>query len=408
MDVKIKKSTVKGSVRAVPSKSVAHRLMIAAALSGRTLSVENGGKDIRATFLCLQKIAPHINASIKGEIALNAFESGSTLRFLLPLVCALGIECTIDGEGRLKDRPLGGLIETLEEHGAKIEKNSSSCLPLRVSGKLSAGEYRIDGSVSSQYVTGLLFALPLLDGDSKIIIEGEVVSSNYIDITLGVLADFCINIKRTEDGFFAKGNQEYVCPQSLEVEGDWSSAGFMLALGVLAGEVCISGLNQNSLQGDKVVTDLLLQAGADISFNEFGVIAKKSDLRAIEFDAKNCPDAVPIMATVLSFAKGTSKIRHVDRLRDKESDRLSAIRDMLADFGVRTEYADDELIFYGSEHRPCVTHGFNDHRMAMSAMVCAISTDGISTVRGVECINKSYPSFIEHIEALGANVKILE
>ena len=508
MNVVVSKSKIFGSVCVPPSKSVAHRLMIAAMLAGGRLDVKDGGKDMQATAQCLDIIGQAmrverchvcdmrtgvcgmfgavygvINVDEGGELpTLNAGESGSTLRFLLPIVCALGLECIITGEGRLKDRPLGELVNTLVANGAVIERMGSGQLPLKTGGKLRAGKYEIDGGISSQYVTGLLFALPLLDGDSEIALRGELVSSNYVDITLGVLTDFGVEVQKTDSGFYVKGNQRYITPKNLTVEGDWSSAAFMLALGVLSGEVRVRGLKRDSLQGDKVIVDLLKSAGADISFvggesaeNDsadcesavganvpggnmqgenvcdeniagYDVIARKNELHAIDFDARHCPDIVPIMAAVLSFAKGVSHISSVDRLRDKESDRLSAVRTLLSHFGIRTEYANDVLSVYGvGEHTPsvsddeytlsvnnggcspsvyngagcseedtpsaksgghtaCHTHGFSDHRMAMSAIVMALNTEGTSRVDGVECIEKSYPTFIEHAVALGAKI----
>ena len=234
MDVILSKSEIRGEAIIPPSKSVAHRKMICAALAGCTLTV-SGGKDMEATSRCLSAMLPHIkkyvalsdrnrfksdNLDCKCEILaegncapiLNAGESGSTLRFLLPVACALGAEFVFEGEGRLKDRPLGELVATLKAHGARIERTGEFQLPLLVGGKLNAGEYVIDGGISSQYITGLLFALPLLDGDSRIKINGELVSKNYVDITLGVLEEFGIKVQAVNDGYFIKGNQRYVCP----------------------------------------------------------------------------------------------------------------------------------------------------------------------------------------------------
>lgn len=409
MDLKVSKTEICGEVQIPPSKSVAHRKMIGAALAGCTLDMSEGGKDMLATARCLKDLAPYINGqSVNENIpVLNAGESGSTLRFLLPVACALGATVIFDGEGRLKDRPLSGLTQALAAHGAIIERTGNFPLPLKVSGKLKAGEFKIDGGVSSQYITGLLFALPLLDGDSSITVVGELVSKSYVNITLGVLAEFGISVETTETGYFVKGNQRYIAPSDLSVEGDWSSAGFMLALGTLAGEVRLKGLNKNSLQGDKTVVDLLRSAGAVIVEGGGVYVARKSKLHAIDFDAENCPDAVPIMATALSFADGASHISHVDRLRDKESDRLDAVCQMLGAFGIKTEYGNDTLTVFGGEHKACEVDGFGDHRMAMSATVCALATDGESTVHGVECIDKSYPSFIVDLTELGVYADVL-
>lgn len=437
MNVTVCKSNICGSVCVPPSKSVAHRLMIAAALAGSSFAVKNGGKDILATAECLEIMSQRIKSFVDGKrggsrvegrdiskgeelapcnavrgdapqgerLILNAGESGSTLRFLLPIVCALGLNAEITGEGRLKDRPLDGLIKSLADNGASIKRVSEEGLPLHVGGRLRAGEFQIDGRVSSQYVTGLLFALPLLDGDSGIEISGGLVSANYVDITLGVLEEFGIEIKKTPSGFYVKGNQSYILPDRLSVEGDWSSAAFMLALGVLGGEVKVQGLKENSLQGDIAVVRLLRRAGADIRIDGGEVVAKRSDLHAIDFDAEHCPDIVPIMAAALSFAEGVSRISSVDRLRDKESDRLSAIMTVLDNFGVRTAYEDGALKVYGGAHRACRTQGFSDHRMAMSAIVIALNTDGESFINGVECISKSYPAFIEHAVSMGADIR---
>ena len=266
MNVKIQKSEKCESVQIPPSKSVAHRMMIAAALAHSHIDVLNGGRDVEATARCLKALADNLDDCP----VLNAGESGSTLRFLLPVACALGRKLVFTGEGRLKDRPLDGLINCAEN-----EKISDSGLPLKVNGRLSAGDYRIDGGVSSQYITGLLFALPLLEGDSNIVVGGSLVSANYVDITIDVLKKFGIAERRTDSGFFVKGNQRYAMPDDVFVEGDWSSAGFMLALGVLAGEVSIGGLNTGSQQGDRVVVDLL-KGRAQISHFQTADTSQKS------------------------------------------------------------------------------------------------------------------------------------
>lgn len=401
MEVEIAKSQICGSVTVPPSKSVAHRLMICAALAGNKLNVENCGKDVEATARCLAALFGDESIPV-----LNAGESGSTLRFLLPIVCALGKEALFVGEGRLKDRPIEGLIKSLASHGAVVSRTTSDGLPLKTGGKLEAGIYEIDGSVSSQYITGLLLALPLLDGDSVIKIYGKRVSSSYIEITLRALEKFGISALKTNDGFFVKGNQRYVAPDNLAIEGDWSSAGFMIALGVLAGETRLKGLYEESAQGDKIVVDLLKSAGAEICFDGDDLVAKKSALKAIDFDAEDCPDTVPIMAATLSFANGVSHISGVDRLKDKESDRLGAVRNLLEKFGIRTEYFGGVLSVYGGGHRACIADGCGDHRMAMSAAALAVCTDGTSVITGAECVDKSYPAFFRHISALGANIKI--
>lgn len=408
MEVIVKKSELKGKITVPASKSVAHRLLIAAFLSGGNGIIEGRiqGKDIEVTSKILAKLKNSIDSE-KGTLhrkneflKLDCCESGSTLRFMLPIVCALGIKAEFIGEGRLPERPLGGLIEALTKHGATVEGEK---LPIRVGGRLRAGKYEIDGGVSSQYITGLLFALPILEGDSEIVLRGEIVSKSYIDITLSVLGEFGIEIVKTEQGYRVKGNQAYRVNNKLSAEGDWSSAGFLAAAGALAGCVTICGLNMNSAQGDKAVIDLLKRAGADIVCANNSVTVRKSNLNAIEFSAKDCPDLVPIMSVALAGAEGVSVIKDVDRLRLKESDRLNAVRKMLEAFSVKTEYVEDTLKIFGSKLNPGIFDGCNDHRIAMSCITGALCSDGQSVVRGCECIEKSYPDFIKDILEIGGN-----
>lgn len=406
MDLRVKTSEIAGSVSAPISKSAAHRLIIACALAGVRKLPADTNDDIAATLRCLDVILS--NKDTVGSDApfadANAGESGSTLRFLLPIACALGSKVRFLGEGRLGSRPIKQLTDALNAHGAKI---TGDALPLKINGKLGSGEYIIDASVSSQYITGLLFALPLLDGESRIVLDGRIVSGSYINITLDVLKKFGIKIEREESGFYIKGCQRYQVPDeiansdTLIVDGDWSSAGFLLAMGVLCGNVEVKNLNLNSAQGDKVIVELLRRAGGRVEISSGSVTAKKSSLKAIEFDATDCPDIVPIMSVVLAAAEGVSKIYGVDRLKQKESDRLLAVRAMLSGFGIDTQYESDTLYIYGGKLRGGEFDGFFDHRIAMSSIVGAMCAEGESIVHGVECIKKSYPAFIDDAEALG-------
>ena len=406
MDLKVNTSEIAGIVSAPISKSAAHRLIIACALAGVYKLPHVINDDIAATVRCLNVI--FANENTVGSDApfadANAGESGSTLRFLLPIACALGSKVRFWGEGRLGSRPIKQLTDALNAHGAKI---TGDALPLNINGRLESGEYIIDASVSSQYITGLLFALPLLDGDSRIVLDGSIVSGSYINITLDVLKKFGIKIEREKSGFYIKGSQRYKVPDgvansdTLKVEGDWSSAGFLLAMGVLCGDVEVKNLDLDSAQGDKVIVELLRRAGGRVEISNGSVTAKKSLLKAIEFDATDCPDIVPIMSVVLAAANGVSKISGVDRLKQKESDRLFAVRAMLSGFGIDTQYESDTLYICGGKLRGGELYGFNDHRIAMSSIVGAMCAEGESIVRGVECIKKSYPAFIHDAVALG-------
>ncbi len=418
MDVRVEKSKVVGSVQIPPSKSQAHRVMIASFLAGENFDFGLLGDDVTATKNCLEQLS-HLFAGDLHTAHIDAGESGSTLRFLLPIICALDVNAEVTGHGRLPNRPIGELLAVLRAHGANIEgdklplKIFSSCAELCLAkGGLQAGEYVIDGSVSSQYITGLLFALPLLDGDSKLKIAGELVSKNYVEMTLDVLADFGVQVERTEYGFFVKGNQKYVGREK-NIEGDWSSAAFPLSVGLLTGEVEAVGVDENSKQADRVFLDLARRMGGEIDRTDKGFVAEKSQLFAIDFDATNCPDIVPIVSVLMAFAEGESKIYGVDRLRQKESDRLTAVRELLAKFGVATKYKSNTLTICGKgENLAKVLGGeiitvdsFADHRIAMSGIVAGLKC-GDTTVLGLECITKSYPSFASDMVSIGGRIKI--
>ncbi|MDD4839881.1 MAG: 3-phosphoshikimate 1-carboxyvinyltransferase [Clostridia bacterium] len=413
MNVKIEKSKLSGSIKIPASKSLAHRVLIASALSNENTVVSGKlvGNDVFATMDCLKSIGAYFEDtnedellvkpykySYKHQISFNAVESGSTLRFLLPIVSALGLTATFTGEGRLGQRPIGELLTVLTAHGVHTDQ---TVLPVTVSGKLEAGEYIIQGGISSQYISGLLFALPLLDGDSTIEVVGDMVSASYIDMTLSVLKTFGISIVRARNIFIVKGNQNYQSPQSIQVEGDWSSAGFFAVGGALSGDVTLCGLASNSLQGDMVILNLLKNMGADITETEQGITVKKSELSSITFSAENCPDLVPIMSVALANANGISKVTNVERLRLKESDRLYAVIEMLTKMGVRAEYRDSALYVYGGEMSGNLVSSFNDHRIAMSATIAGTVAQGKTTIVDAECVKKSYPTFFSDHKQLG-------
>lgn len=403
-DVKVRFSTLKGSVFARTSKSLAHRIMISAFLAGRSADVGDGD-DVEATKRCLSALARAMDED-RDDVVLDVGESASTFRFLLPIACALGRSVRFTGEGRLPSRPIKPLLAALESGGARFERGSEA-LPLGITrAKLVAGEYRIDGGVSSQFISGLLMALPLLDGDSRLEVTGEAASSSYVELTLRTLESFGIIIRKSGGAYLIKGGQKYAMPSSLPVEGDWSSASFLLTAGALAGEVAVEGVDANSAQGDRRIVDLLKAAGADISQKNGAYISKKSRLRPICFDAADCPDLVPIMATALSFADGVSKISSVARLSQKESDRLAGICRLCELCGARCDYSDGVLTIFGnSRHNPAVFPPFFDHRLAMSAIVASLATEGESLVCGADCISKSYPKFISDMRALGADIE---
>lgn len=415
--IKIFPSTIQGEVVIPSSKSVAHRELIVGFLSGQPFSITGNflSSDIDATKSCLEALGGRFekknnNTEIvfKGgscvtKPILNAQDSGSTLRFLLPVVSALGVECTFTGTERLSQRPIEELTEVLKRNGARF---SSNRIPLECSGRLSGGDYEIDASISSQFITGLLFALPLLTEDSRIIYSKPLVSSNYIDITLECLKRHGVTVDRKDYGFDIKGNQVYKGKDIVEIEGDWSSACFMACLGAVGGEVLLKGLNRNSAQGDKVIVELLKKLGAYVDYRSEGLFIRKGALNPIEFDAENYPDIVPVLSATLAFAKGKSIIHGVDRLRIKESDRVIETIRLLDCFGVNAEYKNNSLIIYGGSVTEGIYRSPDDHRMAMSFAVLAIGGKG-ATIVGEECVRKSYVDFFKQLKRLGGKYEYL-
>ncbi len=394
-------------VTAPPSKSYAHRLMIAAALGEGEVEILNVGlsDDVKATAECLKNLGAGVsfegeNVKIKGifgekkgtkSAVLDCGESGSTLRFLFPIASALGIDAEFTGRGNLLNRPNTVLTEALKKHGVKVDGFS-------VSGKLESGVYEIDATVSSQYITGLLFALPLLNGDSKIILSGELVSSDYIDITLEILKLAGIRVDISGGEFTVYGGQHYRLPSKVTCEGDWSGAAFLFVLGAISGAASVSGLKLDSRQGDKRILDFLALSGAEIEISTDKITVKKSELKGFNAYLENCPDLAPIVCVLAAAAKGKSEITGLKRLRIKESDRLSAIADMLGAAGIRCEATGDAITIYGGEVSGADFNGYKDHRIVMAATVLSSIANGKSTVTDENAVNKSYTNFFRDIK----------
>lgn len=412
----IEKSKLKGEVTVPSSKSVAHRALIAAALSHEKTVLKGNitGNDVEATMTALKDlgatfcrtnngIAVEPIKNLRNNITVNAKESGSTLRFFIPIVAALGVETTFVGEGRISERPLSGLLDALLPHGVSFDNNK---LPLKMSGKLNSGYFIVDGSVSSQYVTGLLFALPLLNGDSELEVDGGMVSKSYIDLTLKTLKDFGVLIEREGNRFLIKGNQKLISPKSYFIEGDYSSAAFFLVGGAINGDVTINGLDLCSKQSDREIIGILKGMGANIGVTASGITVNESSLHATAVDIENCPDLAPIVSIAMACASGTSIMKNVNRLVLKESDRLHGIIKMLESFKVESDYADNELkIFGGKLSGGGIVDSQNDHRLAMSAAIAG-SLCGKTKILQAESVKKSYPSFFSDFESLGGIAKI--
>lgn len=404
MNTIVHPSRIEGTIRVVSSKSYAHRQIIAAALSDGMVRFDESN-DVNATINSLFALGfcGRVNEGCvqfngykkpKGVVDVDCGESGSTFRFILPLAAALGVHSHFILRGKLGDRPIKALADSLSEHGSIWNDETKE-----LTGKLVAGRYIIDRSESSQFVTGLLLALPLLDGDSEIITEGKEVSRPYIDITLDVLSQSGIKIEERKDGFYILGKQKYLKP-NINVVGDWSGAAAFAICGAM-GNVQIQGISLEDKQGDKAVLDVLNQVGAVVS-NGNGIRVKKGSLKGFVFDLTAAPDLAPVLAALAAFCEGESKLFNVDRLKAKESDRLEGIMNILETAGVHSELIGNTLLIKPTgEIKEGTFEGRNDHRLVMMGTIIATFGNG-GKITCSEAVAKSYPNFWQDMRSIGA------
>ena len=390
----------RGEVRAPASKSQAHRYLICAALTEHPVRVENAGdsQDIRATRACLSAL---FNTD-GGTRRLDCGESGTTLRFLLPLAGALGADAEFMLRGRLPERPIEPLALELCAHGMSIERQGNI---LRCSGALHPGAFTLPGDVSSQFMSGLLMALPMLSGDSTLNITGRLQSAPYVAMTLEALRLSGINVGLAADGYYIHGGQSYAAPETMTVEGDWSNAAPFLCMGALSHSgVAVTGLNPESVQGDRAVVQILRELGAKVDVRSDRVSVRRRMLRGMTIDAAMIPDIIPALAALAAAADGETRIINAGRLRLKESDRLGGTARMLCALGADVRVDGDSLIIRG---RPELAGGMaeteSDHRMAMAAAVAASACRGAVTVTDPGCVSKSYPGFWDDHSSLEAD-----
>ena len=421
MDIKITPRKLEGTIEAMPSKSHGHRLLIARKLSELQGGALEGGieipafsDDIEATMACIGQLDKHTPY-------LECRESGSTLRFMLPVVMALKDSATFLGTGRLPDRPLSPLKEEMERHGCSFRMGSNKNTDrfkeiCSVSGRLTPGDYVLAGNVSSQFITGLLFALPLLDGDSTITLTTGLESAGYVDMTLDVLDCFNIEVEvsETESGFLKytiPGGQVYREKPGITLDGDWSNAAFWLAAGSLSGDITVTGLRLESSQRDKEILSILDRMGADLDIEPqvdgtVSIRSKASILKGADIDVGQTPDLMPILAVLMSFSEGTSMITHAERLQFKESNRLKAIYSVLHNLDADVSYGGDWLSFTGKAFLEGGTvDSYGDHRIAMSAAIASCLCREPVYLSNPIAVTKSYPDFYKDFASLGGEIE---
>ncbi len=416
-DVRVYPGGLSGSLTAPPSKSAVHRALICAALARGESEIApvSDSTDMEATLGVLAAMGQR--AARDGNIirfhgmpweerpvTLNCRESGSTLRFLLPVAAALGLSATFLGEGRLPERPIGVLTDQLSRHGISM---IGSGMPFSIKGKLTGGVFTLPGDVSSQFISGLLFALPLLSQDSEIRLTTPLESAAYVDMTLSALSDAGIRMEQIEDGFLVKGGQSYR-PGRKTIEGDYSNAAFWLCAGAIGGNIAIDGLQEQSVQGDRAILKLAQTFGASVSAQNGQIAVVSAPLHGIRIDAAPIPDLVPILAVTAAFAQGDTEIYNAARLRIKESDRLSAVSELIRNLGGEAQEFPDRLIIRGNGGlRGGEVDGMNDHRIVMSAAIAALFCREPVVIRGAQAVRKSYPDFFDELKKLGGRCDVI-
>ncbi|HBN11558.1 MAG TPA: 3-phosphoshikimate 1-carboxyvinyltransferase [Ruminococcus sp.] len=410
MDIRITPSKLNGTVSVPSSKSITHRMLICAGLADGISVIRNisFSKDIHATINAMKALGAEfeINGSsvtvtgIGRKSAENAVidccESGSTLRFMIPVAAVLGTAAEFRGQGRLPQRPITPYIREMSDKG--IIFNYDNTMPFSISGKLKGGKYCLEGDISSQFITGMLLALPLAENDSEIIMTSPLQSKPYADMTVRCLENFGIEINETDNGYYIKGNQHYK-PYNTAVEGDYSQAAFFFVADAIGNNVKISNLADESIQGDKKIVEIISALCYNNSGNEKSVYS---------VDAENIPDLVPVLAVLCSLSGKTSEITGIQRLKIKESDRIISTADMINSLGGKAIPSDDSLLikpvesFIGGTVDSC-----GDHRIVMSAAIAATRARGDVVILNADAVEKSYPDFFSDFNNIGGKANVI-
>jgi 3-phosphoshikimate 1-carboxyvinyltransferase len=414
MERSVEPSFVRGEIKAPPSKSMTQRAIAAALLAdGQSLLLNPSYCD---DSLAAMSIAVSLGARVEPQVdkmkitgsgelkekKLNCGESGLAIRLFSPIAALFDEEITMTGAGSLKKRPMQMIEDALNQLGVKCS-STDGFLPLTIKGPLKGGYCEIDGSVSSQLLSGLLMSLPLAE-DKSVIKVNNLKSKPYIDMTLGVLRDFGIMITNERFEFFRVQGQQKYLPVNYEVESDWSGGSFLLVAGAINGDLKVRGLRTDSFQSDMAILKALERAGATMKISEGKVEISKSDMEAFEFDATESPDLFPPLVALASYCKGITKLKGASRLVHKESDRASTLSEEFGKMNIKIEINDDYLIVTGGKVKGARINSHDDHRIAMAAAVAALGASDTVHIKDSHCIAKSYPGFFDDLRKVGAIV----
>lgn len=411
---------IQGRITAPPSKSMAHRAVLCAALAQGLSHVENLdiSQDIDATLKAADQMGAAVcrgknDAKIEGRGGAGAIhapvdccESGSALRFLVPIMSLSGGEVQFCGRGRLFQRPMGVYREIFEKQGLLFDQQPDG---LTIRGRIESGDYVLQGDVSSQFITGLLFTLPLLEKDSTLTVKEPFESRSYVELTLSALHDFGIEVQWVDEArtvLKIPGNQQYRS-RDYRVEGDYSQAAFFAVLGAVCGGITIDDLRADSLQGDAAILPILEQCGAKFTRSGNSIRFEKSRMKGSVIDLADCPDLGPILMTLGLFCEGETHIINAGRLRLKESDRIAAMEEELRKFGAKIESTEDTVTIWGGElHAPQTLDGHNDHRVVMSLSMAALCAGVAAEIQGAGAVAKSWPGFFDALAKTGAEIEV--
>lgn len=420
LDIELFPSNLKGQIKAPPSKSLSHRALICASLSKGQSIITNivYSEDILATIGALELLGAKFDKQknrliIKGvkkikapQVAINCNESGSTLRFLIPIFSLSNKKISFTGKVSLIKRPQSVYEDIFKQDGNTFKVIDNKIV---VNGSVTAREYLLKGNISSQFFSGLMFALPLLKGDSTILIDGTLESKGYIDLTIKMLEEFGINIQEIKNGYFIKGNQKYA-RNNYKVEGDYSQAAFFLVSGILNGLINVSNLDHESLQGDKAIIEVIQKMKGKVIYTENGFITESSSTIGTIVDLSDYPDLGPIIALLGSLSKGKTKIINAGRLRIKESDRIESTVKTLIALGANISSTKDEIIIHGKTALKggVTVDSYNDHRIAMMISIAASLSKEKVILTNANAVNKSYPNFFEDFKSVGGKINIIK